>query len=109
MSLKSKRHLIGCHPAPVIGHFDAAEPTIDEPYRDSPGPCIDGVFNQFLERGSGSFDDLAGSYAIDQMFGKTADLRHLPHASVTMPQIRGLRWKIPRSVNKNLAFSRRFR
>ena len=72
MPLQRQRHLARIHAAAIVAHFDAIEPPVGQPNRDAGCPCIQRIFDDFLERAGGSFDHFTGSDTIDQMFGQTA-------------------------------------
>ena len=74
--LRRKSHLIRRHSAAVVGHFDAIEPAFVEGDGDPPRAGIDRILDQFLERGSGPFDNLARGDAVDEAFGQAADSGH---------------------------------
>ncbi len=70
--LERERHVGGRHPTAVVGHFDQVGAPARQPHRYPRSPCIDRVFDQFLQRAGGPFDHFTGSDTIDEMFGQAA-------------------------------------
>ena len=56
------------------------ETALGQRHRDPRRAGIDGIFDQFLERGGRTFDHFARGDAVDESFWKAANLRHLAHA-----------------------------
>src|SRR5690606_2477350 len=76
MTLQSQRHLLSVHAGAVVGDFDQIESSGSQADGDRPGAGIDGVLDQFLERGGWPLDHFAGSDSVNQVVWQTADQRH---------------------------------
>jgi len=84
VAFQRQRHLLGHHPATIVGHFYAAQPAFGQPHRDRARARINRVFDQFFQRRSGAFDHLAGGNAVNQRIGQAADDGHgLTHTRIS--------------------------
>ncbi len=67
--LDRKVKFVGIHAAAVIGDDDQPAAAVVHGHVDAPGPGIDGVLDQLLDRRGGAFDHLAGGDAVDRALG----------------------------------------
>src|SRR3546814_4616891 len=72
MPLKRERYVRSSHARAVVADLNHVQPTRSEPDMNAIRACIDGIFNQFFQCASGSFNHFACCNAIDQMFRQTA-------------------------------------
>ncbi len=63
------------HAAPVIDHADQRLPALGQCDLDAGGAGIDGVLDQLLDGGGGTFDHFAGGDLVDEIGGEEAN-RH---------------------------------
>ena len=73
MAGQCELEIVACDAAAVISHrdqFDAAGGKFDA---DRLCAGVEAVFQQFLQRGSGAFNDFARGDLVDQEFGQNAD------------------------------------
>ena len=70
MAFERKAHLVGGHAAAVVGDLDQLESPRRKPDRDRPRAGVERIFDQFFQRASGAFDDLARGDAVDQFAGE---------------------------------------
>ena len=82
MALDREAQLLGIHAVTIIGDLDQGATAILQRHIDAPRPGIDGVFHQFLDRGSRPLDDLAGGDAVDDV-GREKANRHKGNANRT--------------------------
>ncbi len=75
MALDRQLDLLGGHAAAIVGHRYERAPTVAQIDVDVARAGVDGVLDQFLDRGRGTLDHLAGGDAVDQGFGQAADGR----------------------------------
>ncbi len=66
----------GVHAGAVVGHLDAVDAAAVERDGDAGGAGVERVLDQFLHRGGGAFDHLAGGDAVDGVGGEDADCGH---------------------------------
>ena len=72
MTLQRQRHVSRRHAAAVIGHLDPLQTAGNQGCVNSRRAGVYGIFDEFLQRRSGSFNHFTGCDAIDEMFGQTA-------------------------------------
>ena len=69
MTFERQRHFLWRHAAAIVGHLEARQPSLYKLDRNPRCARIDGVFDQFLERGRWPFDHFAGGNSVDQGIG----------------------------------------
>jgi hypothetical protein len=70
MAFQRQRHIVARHAAAIVGDFDQIEATRGQTHRNLRSPCINGVFDQFLQRTGWSFYHFTGSDAVDERVWK---------------------------------------
>src|SRR3546814_3943737 len=68
MAFERERHVGGGHTAPIVLDLDPRNPALGDSHRNASRTGVDGVFNQFLERGGGSFNHFARCDPIYELF-----------------------------------------
>ena len=79
VAFEGEFNLVWPHAAAVVRYLDHGEATFGQAHMDMACACIDGVFDEFLERACRTLDDLSGGDAVDQGFGEAADDSHGPN------------------------------
>jgi len=72
VALQRERHIGRGHAASIVDDLDQIDPAGGQFDGNSGRPCIDRVFDQFLQRTGGSFDHFTGSDTVDEMLGEAA-------------------------------------
>ena len=88
VAFQRQGHLRRVHPAAVVRHFDTGQPTLGQLDGDAGRTCVDGVFDQLLQRRSRAFDHFARSNAVDQGIGQAANCGHVLMPSVQLSEFR---------------------
>jgi hypothetical protein len=70
VALDAEREFPRGHADAVVGDFQAVDAAAVEADSDAGGAGVERVFDKFLGGRGGSFDDLAGGYAVDGGFGE---------------------------------------
>src|SRR3546814_7428767 len=84
MPLKREHYVRSSHARAVVADLNHVQPTRSEPDMNAIRACIDGIFHQFFQCASGSFNHFACCNAIDQMFRSeehTSELQSLMRIS----------------------------
>ncbi len=74
MPLDRHRQLIGAHAVAIVLDHQARQPAAFDAHAHRPGAGIQSVFNQFLGRGRGPLNHLAGGNAVHRLRRQPADL-----------------------------------
>ena len=72
VAFERQGHALGIHATAVVDHLDPVDPARREPHRNPASPCIDSVFDQFLQCGGGPLDHLARGDPVDEVRGQAA-------------------------------------
>ncbi len=69
-----ERQFVPRHATAIVDHLDERAAAFGNAHLDTPGAGIDGVFDQFLNRRSGAFDDFPGGDAVDHAVRQKTDV-----------------------------------
>ena len=83
MAFQRQRHVVCRHAAAIVHHVQAGQTAVDQFDRYAARAGIDGVFNQFFQRGRRTFDHLAGRDTVHQIIRQSSNLRHCNHSIAT--------------------------
>ena len=77
MAFERQGDLVSPHAAAIVGHFDQIEAALPQPHGDLCCPRINGILDQFLERGCRTLDHFAGGDAVDETLRQAANMGHV--------------------------------
>jgi hypothetical protein len=76
VAFEAEEGIIAAHAGAIVGDADEAAAGGEDFDGDAGGLGVEGVFDQFLDDGSGAFDDFAGGDLVGDLFGEESDAVH---------------------------------